>query len=171
MTINTNPDIHNLIICANMFVKKDNKILMIKRSSDKKYLPGYIQPVGGKVELNEDPLTAAQRELKEESGLTARDIKLEAVITEVIQKDDNLYKTTWLIYYFSGTYMSGNLGETDEGELIWLTKDQIRNEKILTSLKSILNEILTTTPGTVFAKFVYDNKYHIIDKQIQKTTL
>lgn len=61
----------NVIIVYN---KEENKILMCKR--EKEPYKGKFNLVGGKVEPNEDELSAAYRELQEETGITNNDIKL-----------------------------------------------------------------------------------------------
>lgn len=61
----------NVIIVYN---KDENKILMCKRAKDP--YKGKLNLVGGKVEQNESELEAAYRELKEETGITDKDIEL-----------------------------------------------------------------------------------------------
>lgn len=61
----------NVIIVYN---KDENKILMCKR--EKEPYKGKFNLVGGKVELNEDELSGAYRELQEETGITNNDITL-----------------------------------------------------------------------------------------------
>ena len=61
----------NVIIVYN---KEENKILMCKR--EKEPYKGKFNLVGGKVEQDEDELHAAYRELREETGITNRDITL-----------------------------------------------------------------------------------------------
>lgn len=61
----------NVIIVYN---KNEDKILMCKR--EKEPYKGKLNLVGGKVEANESELEAAYRELKEETGITEKDIEL-----------------------------------------------------------------------------------------------
>lgn len=61
----------NVILVYN---KKEDKILMCKR--EKEPYKGKFNLVGGKVELNEDELSGAYRELQEETGITNKDITL-----------------------------------------------------------------------------------------------
>ena len=61
----------NVIMVYN---KEENKILMCKR--EKEPYKGKFNLVGGKVEKNEDELHAAYRELREETGITNKDITL-----------------------------------------------------------------------------------------------
>jgi len=61
----------NVILVYN---QGQDKILMCKR--EKEPYIGKFNLVGGKVEENEDELSAAYRELQEETGITKNDIKL-----------------------------------------------------------------------------------------------
>lgn len=61
----------NVILVYN---KNEDKILMCKRA--KEPYRGKFNLVGGKVEKGEDELSAAYRELQEETGITNKDIKL-----------------------------------------------------------------------------------------------
>ncbi len=76
------PDIHEQVICANVFIRKDGRYLLLRRSSLKKYAPNVVHPIGGKVDFGENPFTAA-REAKEEMGLTIKIVHLEAVLLEI----------------------------------------------------------------------------------------
>lgn len=61
----------NVILVYN---KEEDKILMCKR--EKEPYKGKFNLVGGKVELNEDELFGAYRELQEETGINNNDITL-----------------------------------------------------------------------------------------------
>ena len=61
----------NVILVYN---KEQDKILMCKR--EKEPYKGKYNLVGGKVELGEDEISSAYRELQEETGITKNDIKL-----------------------------------------------------------------------------------------------
>ena len=50
---------------------RDGRVLMQHRGPDAQTEPGRWTPPGGHLEPGEDPLTAAHRELFEETGLTA----------------------------------------------------------------------------------------------------
>lgn len=65
----------NVILVYN---KEENKILMCKR--EKEPYKGKFNLVGGKVEKNEDELSAAYRELQEETGITKENITLTNVM-------------------------------------------------------------------------------------------
>jgi 8-oxo-dGTP diphosphatase len=167
MAINSEPDIHNLVICANVFVIKGDKVLLLRRSLEKKFLPGYVQPIGGKVELNEDSLTAARRELLEETNLEVKHLQLKGIVTEIKTKKDELYQTNWQIFHFVAEYNGGNLASTEEGELVWLSRKELKQQKIADSIRFILDALLSPQKSVVFAHYVYGEKNTLLQKDIQ----
>ena len=130
--INNDPHIHQMIICANVFVRDGERYLLLKRSAKKKRAPWYIHPIGGKVDSDEDPLQAAQRELLEEADITVSNIALKAVITEIrpIQWEDE----NRLIFRFPWDYNGEQVIDCEEGEFLWLTKREIVQQKLFPSL-------------------------------------
>jgi len=62
------------VLLVGAAVISEGKILLLKRLETKRFLPGYYDVPGGKVEEGEDPNLAVLRELKEETGLEARAI-------------------------------------------------------------------------------------------------
>lgn len=169
MAINSTPNIHNIVICSNLFVKKDGTYLVIRRSPQKVDLANMVHAIGGKIEPSEDPLFAAKRELMEEAGIEAKNIKLEGVVTEVPHPDDPKYKESWLIFYFSGEYDGGVVKETEEGELVWMTPEQLQEAPMFPSLKMVIGHITNPNQGPVFARFEYDLKMQITTQQITLT--
>ncbi len=156
MPINNIPDIHEQIICANVFIRKHDKYLVLRRSPLKKYAPGVIHPVGGKVDVGENPYTTAEREVEEEAGVKVKNMRLEAVIQEMKPVKGESYN--WLIFHFSADYDSGEVITTEEGELVWLTADEIRAERLFPSVKLIIDHIFDQEKGTVFTTLEYDEE-------------
>lgn len=156
MSINTNPDIHQNVICANVFVRKDDRYLMIRRSPLKKWLPNTLHPIGGKVDLNENPFVAAQREVLEEAGIWVNNMKLEAVILEISPVKNEL--TNWLIFHFTADYESGEIIQSEEGVFEWHTVEEIKSNKLFPSVKATIDHILNRNDGTVFATIKYDEE-------------
>lgn len=154
MAITTEPDIHQLVICTNVFIRRGEKYLVLRRSSAKRFAPNVVHPVGGKVDLDEDPYTAALREVQEETGVRVKNMRLEAVINELVPPPDHDYN--WLIYHFSADYDSGEIATTEEGELVWLSADEIQAEKLFQSVRPLIGQMLDPEVGTVFATFAYD---------------
>lgn len=163
MAINTRPDVHEQVICANVFIRKDGKYLVLRRSPLKKYAPDVVHPFGGKVDIGENPHTAAVREVYEETGLKIKNMRLEAVLQEITPVAGEPYN--WLIFHFSADYESGELLATEEGEAVMLTAEELKAEKLFPSVVPVIDHILNDEQGTVFATFEYDHEKKNIVKQ------
>lgn len=58
------------IICSSGFIlNSKNEFLMLQRSPNDNFLPGYWELPGGRIDNGEDLVSGLQREIKEESGL------------------------------------------------------------------------------------------------------
>ncbi len=164
MPINTDPHIHKLVMCANVFIRKDGKWLMLKRSLEKRFAPGYFHTVGGKIDQDEDPYTGAIREVKEEAGITVKNMRLEAVTFEVAPVDQ-MKDENWMCFYFSSDYDSGEVTQTEEGELVLIDGKDVPDQKLIPSIRAIIHHILDPKDGTVFLKMRYDNKGNVIETE------
>ena len=152
--INQKPNVHKMVICANVFIRKEGKYLLLKRSDKKKYAPGKIHPFGGKIDQDENPYVGAIREIKEEVGIEIKNLKLEAVILELTDEED--LPVNWLIFHFSADYDKGEIMKTDEGEAVLLSEEEIKSSELFPSVKAVIGEILDPNEGPVFTT----NKYH-----------
>ena len=167
MPISTTPDVHELIMAANMFVKRDGKLLVIRRSMHKTYMPGFAQPVDGKVNIDEGPLQAAKRELLEEAGLSVKNIRLEAVLTDIHKDGVN----NWKVFHFSGDYTGGKVpSDIEEGELLWLTPEEIKKEKVLDSVIRIVDNIADPSHEVLFAEYAWNEENHARLLTLSRTT-
>jgi len=153
MAINQKPVVHKMVVCSNVFIRKDGKYLLSKRSNKKKYAPGKIHPFGGKIDKDENPYVGAEREIKEELGIEIKNLKLEAVILELT--DEKKLPVNWLIFHFSADYKSGNIHNTDEGDAVLLTEEEVKAANLFPSVKSIIGNILDPNDGTVFTTNSY----------------
>lgn len=154
--------VHQQIICANVFIRQDARFLVLRRSPHKRYAPGIVHPVGGKLEPGENPFAGAEREALEETGLRVKNMRLEAVLLDIEPVQGEPYN--WLVYHFSADYASGELSSTPEGELIWLTAEELINERLHASVRPIIREILDRETGVMFTTNEYDqHKTEIIE--------
>jgi 8-oxo-dGTP diphosphatase len=99
------------------FIQNTNKILLQKRN--KSPFRGYWNPPGGKVEIAESPLEACLREVKEETGLTLKDVKFRGAFTVF-----NGSKNSSVIMLFQSNSFEGELDSSIEGDVDWVTIDK-----------------------------------------------
>jgi len=97
-----------------------NRILLLYRQ-DEKGFPGYIAP-GGKVDFPESIVDGAIREVKEETGLTVKEIIYKG-LDEFCVIDTGL---RFMVFNYLVTSFSGDLlDDPPEGELLWVDKDKL----------------------------------------------
>lgn len=121
-----------------VYLFSEGKVLMIHRQSSRKervdFHEGKWNGLGGKCELGESPLEAAQREVREESGL---DLSLDLFRPlGVVQFPSFKPKKSedWIVFIFR-VELTGALERTEleslenqfipEGQLHWIAKDQV----------------------------------------------
>lgn len=99
-----------------VYSKDGKKILMCKRL--KEPYKGKFNLVGGKLELGEDELEAAYRELNEETGITKEDINLTHVM-------NFQYKLTDMELEFFAGRLNKEVNIVEEiNKLYWLNTDE-----------------------------------------------
>lgn len=106
-------------IVAQVYVKKDNKILMVQEN--KEGIKGKWNMPAGKLEDGESIIETAIRETKEETNL---DISIKGLIAiqETISSLGQL-----LILYFLGEYESGTIkyDKKEISDVKWMTEEEI----------------------------------------------
>ncbi len=102
--------------------KEKNKTLMIHRvKKENDYHRGKWNGLGGKFEQGESPEECAIREIKEESGLTVKNIKMKGFITFPMFDG----KEDWYVFLFVTDEFEGELIDSNEGDLEWIPNDKL----------------------------------------------
>lgn len=123
-------------LIAHVLIVNRGKILIIKRSAHEKVLPGYWDLPGGSVKDGEDPLVAATREVKEETGLKINKLKLFYHTSNIDKKKNTQFIT--LIFY--AQYRGGKikLNAADHTDYAWFYQKDIKKFKRVTYLDECL---------------------------------
>ena len=109
------------IVCVICIIRKQDKILIMKRSDDKCEDPGCWEMVAGKLEHNEKPYDAVCREVSEETGLTVSTSKNPFYVFDWKVKKQNM-----LMLCYEGSYLSGDVSLSSEHtEYKWVTQAQL----------------------------------------------
>jgi 8-oxo-dGTP diphosphatase len=111
------------------FLHVGDDYLFLKRKMTKKIDPGKVNGVGGKLEMGEDYVTAALREITEETGYVLTKEKLE--FSGIIKLQEGLAED-WILCCFKAEVESKEIPigtDTEDGELFWVPKDKLATLK------------------------------------------
>ena len=104
--------------------KNTHSTLMLHRvKKENDYHRGKWNGLGGKFESGESPEECAIREVKEESGLNAKSIKMKGFITFPVF--DGI--EDWHVFLFVIDDYEGELIDSNEGYLEWIPNEELIN--------------------------------------------
>jgi ADP-ribose pyrophosphatase YjhB (NUDIX family) len=135
---------HAVIPRTMSFIFHDDEILFIKASAQKKWA-GISSPVGGHIEISQDILEAAKREIMEETGLKLPNTQLVGVVHAT-----NFYGQNIMLFVtVSHSKTKDVVQKHTEGELFWVKVNDLESVILHTDLRPILDYILKN-PGHLF---------------------
>lgn len=123
-----------------VYVIQGGKVLVLERSADKKFLPGWVVAPGGKVEPGEGVMEAGAREFREETGLEAVGLRLRGSYTYMTMAEGN---RAGVIYLLTAEGYEGDFrAEVEDGTLRWMSFAEVyAHPKVMEDHKVFLKEI------------------------------
>lgn len=124
------------------YIEKENKYLMLHRTSKKKdgNKDKWIG-VGGHFEEGESPEECLLREVKEETGLELTSYQFRGIVTFISDE----WPDEYMCLYTADKY-TGEIGNCDEGELVWVEKGKIMDLNIWEGDKIFLKLLTENQP-------------------------
>ena len=153
-----NNDRYMLIPRVLIFVTRGDAVLLIKGAPTKRLWANKYNGVGGHVERGEDVLSAARRELKEETGLQC-DLRLVGTVTV-----DAGEKIGVGLYVFVGELGEGTPRSSAEGALEWLPQSGLAERPLVEDVAILLGRVLRAQVGDppFAARSFYDSNGRLI---------
>ena len=126
------------------FLLNSEEVLLIRRSPNAQIFPGLYNGVGGHIERGEDVLSAAHREVHEETGLDVPNLSLHCLL----HVDEGTDRPGVMVFIFVGHTQERDVTDTREGTLHWTPLTRISELNLLPDLPPLLSRILARPPCT-----------------------
>lgn len=136
-------DRYNVYPRTLIFLLNGEDVLLIQRSPAAHLFPGLYNGVGGHVERGEDVLSAARREVLEETGLDTPDLALRCLL----HVDEGGGQPGVLLFIFTGYAQQREVIETDAGTLHWAPLARVGELSLLPDLPQLLDRLLALPAG------------------------
>jgi len=136
-----------------VFVMNGEDVLLLKGAPTKRIWPNCYNGVGGHVEADEDVYSAAQRETHEETGLSARDLRLRGVVNVDVGQPMGI-----LLFVFTARSDRRQTVSSDEGALEWVPLQRLAEYDLVEDVPLLLERIATMDDSAppFFARYDYD---------------
>ncbi len=152
---NIQPGRYSIIPRTLCFLLKDEQLLLLRIAADRGAWSGKLNGIGGHIQRGEDPLTSAEREIQEETGLKPSNLRLCGVVIVDVQEETGIG-----LYIFVGENPSGEIRSSPEGEPLWVSLKSLHDHDLVEDLPIIIPRALDCyRSGKYFsAVYRYDDK-------------
>lgn len=140
------------------YIIQNDQILMLRRARPPHV--GKWSAPGGKLELGESPYDCVIREMEEETGFTITQPTLRGIVTVT----DIAYPIHWILYIYDAHQFSGNLIQTNEGELRWIPLNQLHDYPVPYADSIYLQHVLKPDAPLFQMRFVYDTPEKCVEE-------
>ncbi len=136
------------------FITHDKEVLLLLGGPNKRLWAGCYNGLGGHVEPGEDIYSSARREVHEESGLEARDMRLRGVV----HADAGDPAAGILFFVFTAVADDKRVVTSEEGTLEWWPVNALPIDSLVEDLPVLLPKILAMGPADppLFVAYSYD---------------
>jgi 8-oxo-dGTP diphosphatase len=137
---------YSLIPRTLIFLLNGTHLLLLKGSPNKKLWANKYNGIGGHVEKGEDILSAAKREIKEETGLTSLELTFCGCITIDVDPNNGI-----CIFLFRSDLSESFkeqviVNSSSEGVLEWIDSNKLSDYRVVEDLHTLIPVIVNHQP-------------------------
>jgi 8-oxo-dGTP diphosphatase len=145
------PDRYSIVPRTLSFLLRDREVLLLRLPKDSGAWGDLYNGIGGHIEQGEDPLTAAKREILEETGLVPKLLRLCGVIT--IDTGNPLGIG---LYVFVGEVEDGEIQASPEGEPRWIPLEGLNQTPVVEDIPSLLSKAIDSYNSMIPFSALYE---------------
>ena len=140
---------------------------MLRRHANKRIMPNVWMAPGGHREYCEGLFECARREVMEETGIEITNIRCN--VTGVVYMKD--IDEEIFLHLLMADYAGGEPKlDTEDGELVWLTAEEIYQLKdLLSELREVLPYVFSDQTKLVSYKAMYEKGNQMVDFAIERS--
>ena len=128
-------DRYMLIPRVLIFLTRGESVLLLKGAPTKRLWANKYNGIGGHIEQGEDLLSAARRELQEETGLCT-DLRLCGTLLVDTGENPGVG-----IFILTGECLQGEPQPSSEGELVWISFDKLTELPLVEDVSLLVKEL------------------------------
>ncbi|MFA5776457.1 MAG: NUDIX domain-containing protein [Patescibacteria group bacterium] len=168
MEVTTLDELGRMQLASEAYVICGDEILMHKRSDTAKKFPGFWIGPGGHIDSNEDALTAAIREVEEETGvkIDEKDIRLKAIAFHYhIDRNE-----CWISFIFLARISKHQdaIEETAEGRSRWLPLSElVKLENVFPPSQYYFEHVLNDKPGILYTNITWKDSKLVKEQSVR----
>jgi 8-oxo-dGTP diphosphatase len=151
------PDRYSLIPRTLSFLLRDQDVLLLRLPEDRGAWGGLYNGIGGHIEQGEDPLTAARREILEETGIIPNRLRLCGVVTIDTGEQCGIG-----LYIYVGEVTSVAIRSSLEGEPSWIPLEKIDQTPVVEDIPLLLPKAIdaytSMIPFSAFYSYCAEGK-------------
>lgn len=155
---------YKTILSVNALIWCNEKVLLMKRSKNKKVDPGVYSGIGGKVEPHESFYDALLREIEEETGISEfESIRPYSVTQHPYPPTDS----EWVnLYFIVNIKDQVRIKPTEDGTFHWFDPAKISGIPMVTDLKEYIKIMSENKNAFILGFFDNDKEGKLIEKRI-----